>query len=94
MMKCPRKPLIIFSVLFNGFAIFITVKELSEENKQLEQGMKEILQAIKEMQKDSSMKGGETALIIPSLDRLVHVSLLSKLFSFIGFTGLKGHAFC
>ncbi|NXK32287.1 CE290 protein, partial [Piprites chloris] len=48
------------------------LKELSEENKQLEQGMKEILQAVKEMQKDSSMKGGETALIIPSLDRLVH----------------------
>ncbi|XP_062348044.1 centrosomal protein of 290 kDa isoform X5 [Cinclus cinclus] len=48
------------------------LKELSEENKHLEQGMKEILQAIKEMQKDSSMKGGETALIIPSLDRLVH----------------------
>ncbi|NWX66773.1 CE290 protein, partial [Promerops cafer] len=48
------------------------LKELSEENKQLEQGMKEILQAIKEMQKDSSVKGGETALIIPSLDRLVH----------------------
>ncbi|NXY25974.1 CE290 protein, partial [Atrichornis clamosus] len=48
------------------------LKELSEENKQLEQGMKEILQAIKEMQNDPSMKGGETALIIPSLDRLVH----------------------
>ncbi|KFZ67248.1 Centrosomal protein of 290 kDa, partial [Podiceps cristatus] len=48
------------------------LKELSEENKQLEQGMKEILQAVKEMQKDSSMKGGETALIIPSLDRLVN----------------------
>ncbi|XP_050179726.1 centrosomal protein of 290 kDa isoform X5 [Myiozetetes cayanensis] len=48
------------------------LKELSEENKQLEQGMKEILQAVKEMQKDSSMKGGETALVIPSLDRLVH----------------------
>ncbi|XP_039243234.1 centrosomal protein of 290 kDa isoform X2 [Pipra filicauda] len=48
------------------------LKELSEENKQLEQGMKEILQAVKEMQKDSNMKGGETALIIPSLDRLVH----------------------
>uniref|UniRef100_A0A8C3U6T2 Centrosomal protein 290 n=1 Tax=Catharus ustulatus TaxID=91951 RepID=A0A8C3U6T2_CATUS len=59
-------------VLFNRFTTFITVKELSEENKQLEQGMKEILQAIKEMQKDSSTKGGETALIIPSLDRLVH----------------------
>lgn len=75
-------------MLFNRFTTFITVKELSEENKQLEQGMKEILQAIKEMQKDSSMKGGETALIIPSLDRLVHVSLLSKLlFSFVGFAG-------
>ncbi|NXA10936.1 CE290 protein, partial [Sapayoa aenigma] len=48
------------------------LKELSEENKHLEQGMKEILQAVKEVQKDPSMKGGETALIIPSLDRLVH----------------------
>ncbi|NXW59688.1 CE290 protein, partial [Eurystomus gularis] len=48
------------------------LKELSEENEQLEQGMKEILQAIKEMQKDPSAKGGETALIIPSLDRLVN----------------------
>ncbi|NWU51426.1 CE290 protein, partial [Dromas ardeola] len=48
------------------------LKELSEENKQLEQGMKEILQAIKDMQKDPSVKGGETALIIPSLDRLVN----------------------
>uniref|UniRef100_A0A8C0IFH1 Centrosomal protein 290 n=1 Tax=Bubo bubo TaxID=30461 RepID=A0A8C0IFH1_BUBBB len=48
------------------------LKELSEENKQLEQGMKEILQAVKEMQKDPSVKGGETALIIPSLDRLVN----------------------
>ncbi|NXL60734.1 CE290 protein, partial [Chordeiles acutipennis] len=48
------------------------LKELSEENKQLEQGMKEILQAVKEMQKDPDVKGGETALIIPSLDRLVN----------------------
>uniref|UniRef100_A0A8C2SYQ7 Centrosomal protein 290 n=1 Tax=Coturnix japonica TaxID=93934 RepID=A0A8C2SYQ7_COTJA len=47
------------------------LKELSEENKQLEQGMKEILQAVKETQKDATVKGGETALIIPSLDRLV-----------------------
>ncbi|KAK2534920.1 Cep290 [Columba guinea] len=54
------------------FTIFITVKELSEENKQLEQGMKEILQAVKEMQKDPSVNGGETALTIPSLDRLVN----------------------
>ncbi|NXN25676.1 CE290 protein, partial [Nycticryphes semicollaris] len=48
------------------------LKELSEENKQLEQGMKEILQAVKEMQNDPSVKGGETALIIPSLERLVN----------------------
>ncbi|XP_064011010.1 centrosomal protein of 290 kDa isoform X2 [Pogoniulus pusillus] len=48
------------------------LKELSEENKHLEQGMKEILQAVKEMQKDPGVKGGETALTIPSLDRLVH----------------------
>lgn len=75
-------------MLLDTFIIFITVKELSEENKQLEQGMKEILQAVKEMQKDPSVNGGETALTIPSLDRLVNVSLLSKvLFSFIGFRG-------
>lgn len=50
--------------------------------------MKEILQAVKEMQKDTSVKAGETALIIPSLERLVNVSLLTKvLFSFKGFTG-------
>ncbi|KAK1189089.1 CE290 protein, partial [Pygoscelis papua] len=47
-------------------------QELSEENKHLEQGMKEILQAVREMQKDPNVKGGETALIIPSLDRLVN----------------------
>ncbi|XP_066489245.1 centrosomal protein of 290 kDa isoform X2 [Tiliqua scincoides] len=47
------------------------LKELVEENKQLEQGMKEILQAIKDMQKDS-VKGEETALMIPSLERLVN----------------------
>lgn len=75
-------------MLLDTFTIFITVKELSEENKQLEQGMKEILQAVREVQKGPNVKEGETALIIPSLDRLVNVSLLSKvLFSFIGFTG-------
>ncbi|XP_053112327.1 centrosomal protein of 290 kDa isoform X2 [Hemicordylus capensis] len=47
------------------------LKELVEENKQLEQGMKEILQAIKDMQNEP-MKGGETALMIPSLERLVN----------------------
>uniref|UniRef100_A0A663MM95 Centrosomal protein 290 n=1 Tax=Athene cunicularia TaxID=194338 RepID=A0A663MM95_ATHCN len=67
--NCPLKNM--WSVL-NTFSILISVKELSEENKQLEQGMKEILQAVKEMQKDPSVKGGETALIIPSLDRLVN----------------------
>ncbi|XP_015426619.1 PREDICTED: centrosomal protein of 290 kDa isoform X2 [Myotis davidii] len=48
------------------------LKELVEENKQLEGGMKEILQAIKEMQKDPDVNGGETSLIIPSLERLVN----------------------
>ncbi|XP_064139831.1 centrosomal protein of 290 kDa isoform X4 [Loxodonta africana] len=48
------------------------LRELVEENKQLEEGMKEILQAIKEMQKDPDIKGGETSLIIPSLERLVN----------------------
>ncbi|XP_058529765.1 centrosomal protein of 290 kDa [Ochotona princeps] len=48
------------------------LKQLVEENRQLEEGMKEILQAIKEMQKDPDMKGGETSLIIPSLERLVN----------------------
>lgn len=48
------------------------LKELVEENKQLEEGMKEILQAIKDMPKDSDVKGSETSLIIPSLERLVN----------------------
>lgn len=72
-------------MLLDTLTIFIAVKELSEENKQLEQGMKEILQAVKEMQKDPSVKGGETALIIPSLDRLVNVSSLSYYFSLYDF---------
>lgn len=57
----------------------IAVKELVEENKQLEEGMKEILQAIKDMQKDPDVKGGETSLIIPSLERLVNVSYVCML---------------
>ncbi|KAH0616729.1 hypothetical protein JD844_028086 [Phrynosoma platyrhinos] len=48
------------------------LKELVEENKHLEQGMKEILQAIKDMQKEPGVKGGEMALMIPSLERLVN----------------------
>ena len=42
--------------------------------------MKEILQAIQEMQKDPDVKGGETSLIIPSLERLVNVSLVFLLY--------------
>ncbi|XP_069085718.1 centrosomal protein of 290 kDa [Pleurodeles waltl] len=48
------------------------VKELSEENRQLEKGMKEILQAIKEAQTEPAVKGAETSLMIPSLERLVN----------------------
>ncbi|XP_078534998.1 centrosomal protein of 290 kDa isoform X2 [Lissotriton helveticus] len=48
------------------------VKELSEENRQLENGMKEILQAIKVAQTEPAVKGAETSLIIPSLERLVN----------------------
>ncbi|XP_063303199.1 centrosomal protein of 290 kDa isoform X2 [Pelobates fuscus] len=48
------------------------LKELSEENRQMQQGMAEILQALKDSQKDSSVKGGEATLIIPSLERLVN----------------------
>uniref|UniRef100_A0A803TDJ2 Centrosomal protein 290 n=1 Tax=Anolis carolinensis TaxID=28377 RepID=A0A803TDJ2_ANOCA len=48
------------------------LKELVQENKHLEQGMKEILQAIKDMQKEPGTKGGEMALMIPSLERLVN----------------------
>ncbi|XP_077327508.1 centrosomal protein of 290 kDa [Lithobates pipiens] len=47
-------------------------KEQSEENKQLQKAMGEILQAIKDSQKDPNIKGGEATLIIPSLERLVH----------------------
>ncbi|XP_056430371.1 centrosomal protein of 290 kDa isoform X2 [Hyla sarda] len=48
------------------------LKELSEENRQFQQGMGEILQAIKDSQKDSSLRGSEGTLVIPSLERLVH----------------------
>ncbi|XP_044136426.1 centrosomal protein of 290 kDa [Bufo gargarizans] len=48
------------------------LKGLSEENKQLQQGMGEILQAIKDSQKDPSFIGSEATLAIPSLERLVH----------------------
>ncbi|ETE69450.1 Centrosomal protein, partial [Ophiophagus hannah] len=47
-------------------------KILVQENKHLQQGMKEILQAIKDLQKDPVMKDGESALMIPSLERLVN----------------------
>ncbi|XP_051825343.1 centrosomal protein of 290 kDa-like, partial [Antechinus flavipes] len=45
-------------------------KELVEEKEQLEEGLKEILQTIKEMQTEPGIKG-ETPLIIPSLEKLV-----------------------
>ncbi|XP_032076483.1 centrosomal protein of 290 kDa isoform X2 [Thamnophis elegans] len=48
------------------------LKELVQENKHLQQGMKEILQAIKDLQKDPGVKDGESALMIPSLERLVN----------------------
>ncbi|KAM3833500.1 centrosomal protein of 290 kDa isoform 2-T2 [Vipera latastei] len=48
------------------------LKELVQENKHLQQGTKEILQAIKDMQKDPGVKDGENALMIPSLERLVN----------------------
>ncbi|KAK9399757.1 putative centrosomal protein [Crotalus adamanteus] len=48
------------------------LKELVQENKHLQQGMKEILQAIKDMQNDPGVKDGENALMIPSLERLVN----------------------
>ncbi|KAM6438081.1 centrosomal protein of 290 kDa [Liasis olivaceus] len=48
------------------------LKELGQENKHLEQGMKEILQAVKDIQKDPGVEDGETALMIPSLERLVN----------------------
>lgn len=47
--------------------------------------MKEILQAIKEMQKDPDVKGGETSLIIPSLERLVNVSFFMLVLFFISY---------
>uniref|UniRef100_A0A7N4NY10 Centrosomal protein of 290kDa coiled-coil region domain-containing protein n=1 Tax=Sarcophilus harrisii TaxID=9305 RepID=A0A7N4NY10_SARHA len=47
------------------------VKELVEEKEQLEEGLKEILQTIKELQTEPGIKG-ETPLIIPSLEKLVN----------------------
>ncbi|XP_074082638.1 centrosomal protein of 290 kDa isoform X2 [Macrotis lagotis] len=47
------------------------VKELLEEKAQLEEGLKEILQTIKEMQVEPGMQG-EAPLVIPSLEKLVH----------------------
>ncbi|XP_056654590.1 centrosomal protein of 290 kDa isoform X7 [Monodelphis domestica] len=47
------------------------VKELVDEKAQLEEGLKEILQTIKEMQIEPGGKG-ETPLIIPSLEKLVN----------------------
>ncbi len=46
------------------------VNEMLNENKQLEQGMKEILQAIQDTQKKTPTS---TGVSIPSLERLVNV---------------------
>ncbi|KAG8439537.1 hypothetical protein GDO86_005659 [Hymenochirus boettgeri] len=48
------------------------LKEISEKNLQLEQIPKEILQAIKDVQKDSEGNEGESTISVPSLERLVH----------------------
>uniref|UniRef100_A0A8C2HM38 Centrosomal protein 290 n=1 Tax=Cyprinus carpio TaxID=7962 RepID=A0A8C2HM38_CYPCA len=51
------------------------LNEMLNENKQLEQGMKEILQAIQDTQKKTPTS---TGVSIPSLERLVNVHLLPK----------------
>uniref|UniRef100_A0A4W3IQE0 Centrosomal protein 290 n=1 Tax=Callorhinchus milii TaxID=7868 RepID=A0A4W3IQE0_CALMI len=56
--------LIIWTFLF-------TVKDVVEENKQFEHGMKEILEAIKNTQNETLPKRGEPILKIESLERLV-----------------------
>lgn len=50
------------------------VNEMLNENKQLEQGMKEILQAIQDAQKKTPTP---TGVSIPSLERLVSVRSLT-----------------
>lgn len=82
----------VLSLFIHCETYIIIVKELVEENKHLEGGMKEILQAIKEMQKGPDVNGGETSLIIPSLERLVNVSyvfiLMGSFCCFINFNDI------
>ncbi|XP_078273319.1 centrosomal protein of 290 kDa isoform X2 [Rhinoraja longicauda] len=49
------------------------LNELREENKKFEQGMKEILQAVKDTQVESIPKGGQEILKFESLERLISV---------------------
>lgn len=67
-------PIIEISRAHSLSAVISAVKEMLKENKQLEQGLKEILQAIQEAQ---SKAPTPTAISIPSLERLVSVSELS-----------------
>lgn len=67
-------PVIWISRAHSLSAVISAENEMLKENKQLEQGMKEILQAIQEAQ---SKAPTQTAISIPSLERLVSVSDLS-----------------
>uniref|UniRef100_A0A4W3HZB7 Centrosomal protein 290 n=1 Tax=Callorhinchus milii TaxID=7868 RepID=A0A4W3HZB7_CALMI len=53
------------------WTFLFTVKDVVEENKQFEHGMKEILEAIKNTQNETLPKRGEPILKIESLERLV-----------------------
>lgn len=64
--------MICLSAYINHSLISILVNDLRGENKQLEQGMKEILQAIQDTQKSTWPEG--VAVTLPSLEQLVAVS--------------------
>lgn len=64
-------PVIELSRAHSLSTVISAVNEMLKENKQLEQGMKEILQAIQEAQ---SKAPAQTAISVPSLERLVSVS--------------------
>lgn len=59
------------------FSLCPLVEDLFKENKQLEQGMKEILQAIQEAQQKNPTS--QAAVSIPSLEKLVRVSVTSSI---------------
>lgn len=52
-------------------AVIPAVNEMLKENKQLEQGMREILQGIQETRSNAAT---HTAISVPSLERLISVS--------------------